>query len=293
MKTGGRVAHNLDSFNKKLKNRGIKYYCVSFNDYRSLATFYCEEHDHYFEAYPNSIDTGRKSCPLCSGYKFWTPESYNKHLEENNRNIICYDFYSVNVKTKHECLVCNHGAGGEWNPKPSDIINGCGCPKCAIWTLEKYNKHLEENNRNIICYELITTKANANHECLVCGNVWSTSPSHVLRGSGCPYCAKYGFNKGKPAIYYYVKIVGHNLYKGGITNNTIKYRFGNEYNLLEEIFNIKFDLGEHAYNFEQKLLNQFGEYRYKGESVLKSGNTEIFTIDIFNGNYDDINIIGQ
>ena len=58
-------------------------------------------------------------------------------------------------------------------------------------THDEYVKELAEKNPNV---EVVGIYCGANikipHRCKKCGNVWSTLPSTVLRGKGCPSCAK-------------------------------------------------------------------------------------------------------
>ena len=41
--------------------------------------------------------------------------------------------------------------------------------------------------------------------CVGCGHKWKPRPLNVYKGSGCPNCAQYGFNGGKPAFVYLMK----------------------------------------------------------------------------------------
>src|SRR5262249_10502785 len=33
--------------------------------------------------------------------------------------------------TEHCCVKCGHGKNGQWKPRPSDLLQGDGCPVCA------------------------------------------------------------------------------------------------------------------------------------------------------------------
>ena len=46
-----------------------------------------------------------------------------------------------------------------------------------------------------------------------------------------------------------------------------------------------YQTGREAYTIEQKLLKDFASVGYVGDKILKTGNTEIFTEDIFKGDY--------
>ena len=98
-----------------------------------------------------------------------------------------------------------------------------------------------------------------------------------------------GFNPDKPAILYYIYDPQEDLYKIGITNNTVEERFGKTFcsnraiAILEQIY---YDNGQDAYIAEQEILKQFAYSRCINESWPKElgGQTEFFKEDILNLN---------
>ena len=77
-------------------------------------------------------------------------------------------------------------------------------------------------------------------------------------------------------------------YKIGITNNSVASRYDTEeQSIFKVLFECVYTIGREAYIEEQRLLKEFSQYKYKGPDILKSGNTELFIIDILNkDNYD-------
>jgi hypothetical protein len=47
--------------------------------------------------------------------------------------------------------------------------------------------------------------------------------------------------------------------------------------VLEELW---FETGKEAYELEQRLHDELSEFRYSGEPILGSGNTELYTKDV-------------
>ncbi len=103
--------------------------------------------------------------------------------------------------------------------------------------------------------------------------------AHMVIGSG-------GFDATKPAIFYYLKIEedANIFYKLGITNRNIKSRISSmkidkkyKYSILQELH---FDIGADASKLELNLKHINNKYQYKGEPIMKNGNTEVFIIDI-------------
>ena len=93
-----------------------------------------------------------------------------------------------------------------------------------------------------------------------------------------------GFNYNKPAILYYLKVTGDNgevAYKIGITNRTVQQRFcADDLSKIEVITTTEYKIGRNAHKEEQRILNEFKEFKWNGEKLLKSGNTELFDRDV-------------
>ena len=120
-------------------------------------------------------------------------------------------------------------------------------------------------------------------------------PKHHLNGHGCEECSNELKNYKAHRIYfdrkttlYYIKIEKEGfpiVWKIGLTiKDDILQRFTYDIRkgaiitvLHKEIFNNGLD----ALNKEQLIINSFREYKYKGDKILKSGNSEIFTNDCF------------
>lgn len=108
-----------------------------------------------------------------------------------------------------------------------------------------------------------------------------------LRLAGCPDCTGTGFSLDQPAILYYLKISQPDkdpLYKIGITNKTVEYRFRSKRD-LEKITTLKtwyYSRGEIARGMEQSVLTDFSKDRYQGVRVLETGNTESAYFKLWN-----------
>ncbi|MGI4260836.1 zinc-ribbon domain-containing protein, partial [Klebsiella pneumoniae] len=99
--------------------------------------------------------------------------------------------------------------GHEWPASVGDLINaGNGCPKCA----DKYVYSAQEREEQLNALagkrfiqwdgEYRNKDSKAVMRCDT-GHEWVASISSLLnRGSGCPACAKHGFNPDSPATLY-------------------------------------------------------------------------------------------
>lgn len=278
--------HDINSFNEKLKNNNIHYRLINKypKDNHSQTEFLCLIHKNIFIARPDNILSGFTSCKECNReYRL------NKFINNLNERSIKYKITGVFIDTKTKTQFYCEEHDCYFDSIPKNILKGYkSCPICSnlYWTLEEYNQYIR--TRNIICYEFITTNDKTKHECLNCGYIWEQKPGHILYGTGCPQCAKYGFNTKIPAILYYITINHNNnlYYKIGITNKNITERFKGDDIIYDVVFYKTFERGEDAKTLEQNILEQNVIYKYIGPKILRCGNTEIFIKDIFNGEYD-------
>ena len=156
--------------------------------------------------------------------------------------------------------------------------------KAKPWTHERYELELLERELDVVPLErYINAREPILHTCFE-GHEWKVRPDSLLRGrSGCPKCAKYGFDVTSPAIFYYVRLQKDNqfYYKVGVTNNsTAMERLFREIDkspkvLLEKHFNT----GAEALEFEKAITKQNGKTPVEG--ILNgTGKTELYTTDI-------------
>ena len=128
-----------------------------------------------------------------------THEEYVLEVQKINPNIEVIGRYNGDsIPILHKCKVDGH----EWNPYPTNILRGSGCPLCGRKSSSKkrsktHNQYVQEAasmNQNI---EVIGIYKNIDtpilHKCKIDGNEWLASPYSILKGHGCPVCA--GVNK--------------------------------------------------------------------------------------------------
>lgn len=133
-----------------------------------------------------------------------THEEFMAKFEEKQPELfakteVLGEYVRMDIKIPCACKVCGHGKNGEdWKPRPSSLLTGKGCPKCAYEkqrkTHEEFVEELSKINPNI---EVLEDYKNAHTgikcKCKVCGygedGNWRPQPSHLLEGKGCPKCA--------------------------------------------------------------------------------------------------------
>lgn len=243
-----------------------------------------------FEQEANSHLNG-SGCSECAQVKKLTTESFIKKaliIHGNRYNYSETSYVKSNLSVTIECLV--HGI---FLQKPNSHLNGNGCGKCGE-NSKKISQQVFIDN----CIKVHGTKYSYHKStyvnyrtpviivCPIHNEFIQTPNRHISGLRGCPDCSDGGgFRSNKSGTCYYIKIetVDQILYKIGITNQSVKHRFGNPKDIkitsLQELY---FDDGFDCLALERKILKEYREFQYKGLPILQNGNTEIFIKDVLN-----------
>jgi len=239
-----------------------------------------------FEQRPVKHVNNSQGCPKCSKKYNYTTEEFiiKANLIHDNKYLYEYTFY----KNNHSLVSITCLEHGIFKQRPNDHLIGKGCPTCGINrsnTAEFIEKSVCIHKERYL-YDKVSYVNNYTKVIITCpqhGDFEQTPASHI-QGHGCPSCANHGFDPSKPGILYYLKIITDDnqiLYKIGITNNSVNERFSlKELSKIEIIKQKLYEVGQDAYDFEQKLLKMYKQYQYAGPKILECGNTELFTKDI-------------
>lgn len=211
--------------------------------------------------------------------------------KHNNKYSYTKSNYTIN-SVKIEITCPEHGSFWQL---PSSHLQGKGCPKCGRKQSAKYatksNKqvindfikvHKDKYDYSKINYISAQTKIT-----IICPThgEFEQSPCSHLTGRGCPSCAKSGFDPTQSAILYYLKVTtedNQELYKIGITNKSVNERFNlTDLKKIEIVKQKVYELGADALAKETEIKRKFKEFQYNGPNILSSGNTELFTCNIF------------
>ena len=124
-----------------------------------------------------------------------THEEYVFEVQKINPNIEVIGRYNGdNIPILHKCKI----DGNEWNPYPTNILRGSGCPLCGkksayrkrSKTNDQYIQEVAKTNQDI---EVIGVYQNIDtpilHKCVIDKYEWLASPYNILKGHGCPMCA--------------------------------------------------------------------------------------------------------
>ena len=211
----------------------------------------------------------------------------------------------INARTPFLITCLEHG---DFLQQPRAHKQGQGCRKCFF----KANALGRTKDKDAIIAELecaigdkfnidknfeyINAHSLVNVTCKKCGTLFEKPVYACLyHKSNCLECKKrestWGSSRyeGASAILYYLKI--GELYKIGITKNSVATRYKKELASgvdIEVIFTIEYKNGVEAFKEEQRILKDYAMFRYYGDKVLMNGgDSELFTVDIFNKEYNN------
>jgi protein-arginine kinase activator protein McsA len=294
-KCGGRVLPTMDDISRRLLAQN-KPFSVSGDlkkstDKLSVVCNICES--TWQSTYAPLFRDGY-ICKTCRLYKNSNPdkstidesvEEFRKLLIEHSRNFTLLTQDRI-IKAATTVEVRCNDCGREWEGS-SWVISRTGCAKCSRkekQDITQVQKMLDDMGINItVSGEYINTHSKIDCLCRVCGCSWKSTRS-CLKGSGCPSCARTGYDPRKPGILYYIRVdSGTNLYwKIGITNLSVRKRFqrGGDIEKITILMEERFDDGKVAQEAEKNILRLFKSYSAIGVEVLQTGNTELFTKDI-------------
>lgn len=184
-----------DEFIKRMKviNPNIKFLNEYINQQVKIQCE-CLSCNHKWSAKPNNLLNGT-GCPICARKRIYVNKTKSHkqfifEIELINNNIEIIDKYINNhTNLRCKCKKCNH----EWYATPSNLLKGKGCPKCAgkYRTTEDFCEKINKINPNIkILSEYVDVKTKVKCRCLIDNYEWYATPNHLLRGRGCPKCAK-------------------------------------------------------------------------------------------------------
>lgn len=264
------------------------------------AVFSCSSCEAPYEANVGDVKQGKSSrCKACTiknrAGKLAT--SLEDFVEKAKKIHSDYYSYSRSIyKGTDTKLIITCPTHGDFEQRPHQHLRGEGCKDCGYDTVSRkgrapfsafvanaVKKHEDKFTYDETTYTKLSSKTKIT--CPVHGDFWQLADMHSREGHGCPACSKGGFTIMKPGTLYYVYFPDYEVYKIGITNGTVYRRFMMEDIKYEILFAYKFDDGKDCSDVETLLLNNYKEYSYGGANILTSGNTELFTTDIFKGEY--------
>lgn len=130
------------------------------------------------------------------GYQRSNDDFLREIKEKNPKVIVKGEYTKAKNKIKVQCIDCGH----IWETKAHVLLEGHACPKCRYHTMSLKKRIIGEKSfldkiHQINPYiniksEYVKSREKITVQCLKCGNDFLASPNNLLRGRGCPKCAK-------------------------------------------------------------------------------------------------------
>jgi|GEM_PF-295567 len=125
-----------------------------------------------------------------------TQSLFIKRIKKINSTIkIIGQYTNAKKRIRCQCSICDY----QWDAIPNNLLRGHGCPKCGKIknsnnrrkSADKFANELKTINPTIELLEPYTSSnTKIKCHCLVCDTIWNTIPNSLLKGHGCPKCAK-------------------------------------------------------------------------------------------------------
>lgn len=202
----------IDQINAKPNIRFVRW-DGKFKGSTTKAICRCEIDGCEWSARVNSLVNNGRGCPQCSGKRKWTADERVEQINAKpNIRFVRWDGEFKGVKSRAICR-CEID-GYEWSSTVDGLVSaGTGCPQCSgqrIWTA---NERVEQINAlpNVKFVKWETEYKNRTSKaivkCCVDGYEWAVAVCNlVTKGTGCPYCARYGKTEEQPAPNVTVEI---------------------------------------------------------------------------------------
>lgn len=235
---------------------------------------------------PSNLLHRKSGCPKCAKNSAKEHNTFVAELREISPSIRVLGEYVTNkTPLLVTCDIDNH----TWSPSPSDLLKGTGCPVCFAKRRTKDNlsfiSELYGVNKNItVLSEYERAFKYVKVKCNIDGHIWDGVPHDMLKGVGCPKCAKYGFDITKSATMYVYRFASY--YGFGVTNDMTERN--KDHKRTFKTSKLPFDLvktyqgsGKYMLGMEKHLKGTLPIYNtgikgFKTEAVLEEDGTLLF-----------------
>jgi len=291
---GNRLRKSVFSFIAEaveVHNDFYTYSNISYHSAHEPVIITCPIHGDFKQVPTNHLKgVGCRKCGIAKSSQAKKSSTQEFILQAKAVHNNTYTYTNVEYTTARDNVKITCPIHGDFEQTPSSHLVGSGCPRCLgrNKTTKDFIKESQKVHNNKYYYSntiYTNAKSKVIITCSTHGDFEQIASDH-LSGRGCSSCTKTGFDGAKSAVLYYLSINNGEAYKIGITNRTIKERFGLDMSNIRVLHQIHYKSGKDAYNEEQRILREFIDHKYTGPDLLKSGNTELFKTNILNLAYE-------
>jgi hypothetical protein len=278
----------------EVHNNLYTYSNATYIGYHKPITITCNVHGDFDQRVADHL--AGKGCRKCQYKNAADKQRFNTNefvIKAKSKHGDKFDYSKVVYTTARNKITIVCPVHGEFEQIPDTHLRSVyGCIKCSQAALgeqcrsntKEFIKKAKKVHGEAYDYsnvDYVTAIKPVTIKCMLCNLEFYITPKMHLNGCGCSCSSSGGFDKRAPAILYYLKVLGGQAYKIGITNKTVKDRFTNSD--LEKIEIIKiweYQSGKEAYDAEQLYIKEYKQFKYAKGNILSSGNTELFYCDV-------------
>lgn len=218
-------AHTREQQINNLKNISFVRWFDGYQGKSSKAVCRCAVDGFEWVTTIDSIIIAGNGCPQCSGKRRWTEgERISQINARHNISFVNWVSGYTNSKSKAICKCAVDGF--EWVATVSSLINvGNGCPQCGghrQWTAEDRVAQINAlQNISFVKWvgEYKGKRSKVICRCDIDESEWAASVDNlVYQHSGCPRCAKSGYDQTKKGTLYVLRSECGSMVKIGISN---------------------------------------------------------------------------
>lgn len=198
---------------------GLRFVCWvdGWHGNFSKALMRCEK-GHEWPSSVNNLLNHRRGCPKCAGRYSYSP--FEREEQLNALPGMQFVRWSSQSKATMKCE-----RGHEWAATVDCLVNsGTGCPKCAgnhRYSADDRVRQLEAlPGKAFVCW--VSNYRDKNSKAVMrCdkGHEWDAAVDCLVNeGTGCPSCAKSGYDPSKPGTLYALRNAEGTHIKIGISN---------------------------------------------------------------------------
>ncbi len=259
-------------------------------DYKNMSTrakHQCDVCGNIWNPKPKQVTNPDHRCEECAFTK--KMNDYLSLLKTIPVTLIG-EYKDTNTYIKHQCDDCGH----QWDTPPSHIKSDHLCKPCSIesqkCSVEDYRIKIKDTTFNLIG-DYTNAQTPTEHQCKKCLCIRLISPTNITdSGNGCKEChlrkTAEDIYRGNRTLIYYLYIKEYDIYKVGVTMESISQRYNRTYydfmNRNPEVISSKwYEDGMVAWELEQKIIQHYRASSWQPTEDEKFvGWTECFTKDV-------------
>lgn len=214
----------ISRINAAGKGRFVRW-VGEFKNGESRCELECVKCGYKWESVAAKASIGTNGCPKCKRVNRFTDGEYVDRV--NERDGFTFVRWDGEFKNANSRAVVRCDNSHEWSVTLNCFLHlGSGCPKChPRHTLTEDHYVRKVNEREGITFVewrsiFVGKRTKALFKCDM-GHRWVTYVGHITgkQSSGCPKCAKYGYDQCSPGILYAILSECTRYMKVGITKN--------------------------------------------------------------------------